>query len=102
MSDCRHGGRDVPDAAPVIELPTGIHGAVHWDDGSVSKLAFARMVNGRERRARYFELDGELFEGAGFALVEHLRDGVRYAIDFDGRRWVPARDADFDDLEVTD
>lgn len=100
MSGCRHGGRDVPDLPPVIEVPEGIHGKVHWKDGTASELAFARTVNGVEREASYVELDGELFEGASSALVEHYRDGVRYAIDFDGRRWVPAREADFDDVEV--
>lgn len=48
----------------------GIHGRIRWDDGTESRLAYARLVNGRERRAVHVELDG-----------------VRY---------VPARSGDYD------
>lgn len=36
----------------------GIHGAIRWDDGTDSQLAYARYVNGRERHAVRVELDG--------------------------------------------
>lgn len=68
----------------------GIHGEVHWDDGTVSEVAFSRRVNGHDRRAKYALIDGELFEGAGVHVTEHLHGGVRYAIDYDGQRWTPA------------
>lgn len=39
----------------------GIRGAVHWDYGMDSQLAFEKNLGGRERHVLYVELDGKRY-----------------------------------------
>ena len=65
MSDC---------SASAFVAP-GIHGVVHWKDGTISTLTFSRYVNGEEREAEYFELDGERYERVRECELEHHDTG---------------------------
>lgn len=69
----------------------GIHGAVHWNDGLLSKLSYPRAVNGVERRAEWVEIEGVRFYPEDFELLEVLDNGKRVALEFEGERYVPER-----------
>ena len=54
---------EMPDCSrQAWNAPKGIEGFIHWIGGKLSKLDYARFVDGQERKADYIELDGDRFE----------------------------------------
>ena len=64
MSDCRWGVkpyRNKPDFRE-YDQSKPIRGVISWEDGTVSRITYARYVNGVERRVATIDMDGDRFE----------------------------------------
>lgn len=79
MSDCST-------MAFMAEEP--MRGAVMWDDGTETELAYNRVANGRRRSARSVTLDGTSFYPDDMELVEEYDGGRCVAVSLDGVRYV--------------